>query len=112
MSDLGLEVGRQVDDVDSVEGAFLRADTTTDTQALRDEGDLGFGRDFDAQLACTDYGARLLAFLPAFLPSVSARARSGGVSHSPSACTVITNILTLAMPKFCAEGQRGVPCPS
>jgi hypothetical protein len=67
VGDLGLEVGGQVDDVDGVEGAFLRADTATDTQALRDEGDLGLGGDFDAQLARTDYGTRLLAFLPAFL---------------------------------------------
>ena len=102
MGDLGLEVGGQVDDVDGVEGAFLRADTATDTQALRDEGDLGVGGDFDAQLARADYGTRLLAFLPAFLPSVSARTGSGGFSHSPSACTVMTNILTLAMPNFCA----------
>lgn len=51
MSDLSLEVCGQVDDVDGVEGAFLRTDTATDTQALRDEGDLGIGGDFDTELA-------------------------------------------------------------
>jgi len=46
--DLCLKVGRQVDDVDGIKGTLLRADTTTDTQALGDEGDLAVGRDFDA----------------------------------------------------------------
>ncbi len=67
MGDLGLEVGGQVDDVDGVEGTFLGADTATDTQALRNEGDLGGRVDFDAQLARADDGTRLFAFLPAFL---------------------------------------------
>jgi hypothetical protein len=47
MADLGLEVRGQVDDVDGVEGAFLRADTASDTEALGDEGDLGGGVDLD-----------------------------------------------------------------
>jgi hypothetical protein len=67
MGDLGLEIGGQVDDVDGVEGAFFRADTTTNAEALRDEGDLGRVGDFDAQLARADHGTRLLAFLPTFL---------------------------------------------
>ena len=67
MGDLGLEIRGQVDDVDGVEWAFLRADTATDTQALRDEGDLGAGIDFYAQLARADNGAGLLALLSAFL---------------------------------------------
>jgi hypothetical protein len=75
VGDLGLEVGGQVDDVDGVEGAFLGADTASDTQALRDEGDLGLGRDFDAQLARADDGTRLLAFLPAFLRLALSRRR-------------------------------------
>lgn len=79
MGDLGLEVGGQVDDVDGVEGAFFRADTATDTQALRDEGDLGVGGDFDTQLACADDGTRLLAFLSAFLLRFSARTKSWGL---------------------------------
>jgi hypothetical protein len=76
--DLGLEVRGQIDDVDGVEGAFLRADTTTDTQALRDEGDLGGRVDFDAQLAGAHDGARLLAFLSAFLGRVSRGRRGRG----------------------------------
>ena len=48
MGDLGLEVGGQVDDVDGVEGALLRADTASYAQAFGDEGDLGAGVDFDA----------------------------------------------------------------
>jgi hypothetical protein len=67
MCDLGLEVGGQVDDVDGVEGAFFRADTASDAEALRYEGDLGRVGHFDAQLARADNGTRLLAFLSAFL---------------------------------------------
>lgn len=67
MGDLGLEVGGQIDDVDGVKGAFLRADTATDTEALGDEGDFGRVGDFDAQLARADNGTRLFAFLTAFL---------------------------------------------
>lgn len=67
MGDLGLEVRRQVDDVDSVEGTFLWADTASDAQPLRDEGNLGVGGDFDAQLACADDRASLFALLATFL---------------------------------------------
>ena len=70
MGDLGLEVRGQVNDVDGVEGAFLRADTTSDTQSLGDEGDLGGPVDFDAQLSCPYDRAGLLAFLSAFLVCV------------------------------------------
>lgn len=54
VGDLGLEVGGQVDDVDGVERAFLGANTTTNAEALGDEGNFGLGRDLDAQLAGTD----------------------------------------------------------
>jgi hypothetical protein len=67
MRDLGLEVGGQVDDVDGVEGAFLRADTATDAETLGDEGDFGCVVDFDTQLARADNWTRLLTFLSAFL---------------------------------------------
>ena len=67
MGDLCLEVGRQVDDVDSAERTFLRADTATDTEALGDEGDLGLGCHFDTKLACADHRARLFALLTTFL---------------------------------------------
>ena len=67
VGDLGFQVGRQVDDVDGTERTFLGTDTATDTQALGDEGDLGFRRHFDTQLTRTDDGARLLTFLATFL---------------------------------------------
>ena len=91
VGDLGLEVGGQVDDVDGVEGAFLGADTATNTQALGDEGDLGGRVDFNAELARADHGARLLALLPAFLRPVSARTGNERDLCSPSVCTVVTN---------------------
>jgi hypothetical protein len=40
VGDLALQVGRQVDDMDRAERTFLRTDTTTDTEALRDESNL------------------------------------------------------------------------
>jgi hypothetical protein len=75
MGDLSLEVGGQVDDVDGVEGAFLRADTASDAEALRDEGDFGGRVDFDAQFARADDWARLFAFLSAFLGLALSRRR-------------------------------------
>lgn len=67
VGDLALEVGGQVDDLDGVEGALLRADTASDAQALTDEGDLAVGVDFDTELAGLDDGAGLLALLATFL---------------------------------------------
>ena len=67
MGDLGLQVGRQVDDMNRTEGTFLRTDTATDTEALGDEGDLRFGGDLDTKLTRTDDGASLLTFLATFL---------------------------------------------
>ena len=67
VGDLGLEVGGQVDDGDGIKRALLGADTAADTQGLGDVGDARLGRDLDAQLATLDDGARLLAFLAAFL---------------------------------------------
>lgn len=67
MGDLSLEVRGQVDDVDSIERTLLGADTASYAQALGNEGDLGVGRDFDAQLAGADDGAGLFAFLSTFL---------------------------------------------
>ena len=63
MGDLRLEVGGQVNDVDGVEGAFLGADAAANAQAFGDEGDFAVGGDFDAEFACADDGAGLLAFL-------------------------------------------------
>lgn len=47
MSDLGLEVGRQIDDVDGTEWTFLRADTAADTQTFRYESNLRIWGNFD-----------------------------------------------------------------
>lgn len=63
MGDLALEVGGQVDDGDGVEGAFLRADTATNTQRLGDEGEAGFGGDFNAKLSTANHRAGFLTFL-------------------------------------------------
>jgi hypothetical protein len=49
---LAFKVRRDLDDVDRIKGAFLDADTATDTQLLRDEGKLGLLTDLDAHLAC------------------------------------------------------------
>lgn len=75
---MSLEVGRQVDDVDSVEWALLRADTTANAEPFRDEGNLGLGSHFDAKLACPDDRTRLFTFLPAFL----VRSQDGGMEEA------------------------------
>ena len=67
VGNLALEVGRQVDNGDGAEGAFLWADTASDAEALGDEGEFRIWGDFDAELAATDDGAGFLAFLTAFL---------------------------------------------
>lgn len=38
---------REVDDIDGFEGAFLHADTATNTEDFGDEGDFGGDFDFD-----------------------------------------------------------------
>ena len=53
------------------EWALLGADTTTNAQALGDESDLRSGIDFNAELACADHGASLLALLTTFLELIS-----------------------------------------
>jgi hypothetical protein len=71
VGDLGLEVGGQVDNVNGTEGALLGTDTTTNTQSLGDEGDLGGRVDLNAKLSCADHGTRLLALLTTFLQLIS-----------------------------------------
>jgi hypothetical protein len=71
MGNLGLEVGRQVDNMDCTEWALLGTDTATDAQSLRDESNFRFGGDFDTELAGSDNRARFLAFLTAFLRTIS-----------------------------------------
>ena len=67
MGDLGLEVGRQIDNVDGFEWAFFRADTTTNAETLGDEGDSRVRGNFDTEFTGSYDGAGLLAFLSAFL---------------------------------------------
>lgn len=47
VSDLALEVRRQIDDGDGAERALLRADTTPNAEGLGDEGKSGFRSHFD-----------------------------------------------------------------
>lgn len=67
MSNLGLKVGGQVDDVNCTEWAFLWANATTDAKALRNEGDLRFGGDFNAKFARAYNGTASFALLATFL---------------------------------------------
>ena len=53
---LALEVLRQVDDHDGVEGALLDADAAADAELLGDPGELGGGRDLDAEFSCGGKG--------------------------------------------------------
>lgn len=97
MRDLALEVRRQVDDGNRIEGAFLGADTTTNAETLRDEGDSRIRGHLDAQLPASYDRAGFLAFLSAFLDG----ARSVSmfiptniyavfvVSGAPLACTIV-----------------------
>lgn len=71
VGDLGLEIRRQVDDRDCIEGAFLRADTASDAETLGDEGDSRIGGDLDAELSAAHDGAGLLALLTTFLSRMS-----------------------------------------
>ena len=98
VGDLALKVGGQVDDIDRIEGAALRADTTTDTELLGDEGQLGIGLDLDTELSATDDGARLLALLTTFsrttlkggvrkcLADGGAQLDADGDDHTPCRC--------------------------
>ena len=89
VGDLGLQVGGQVDDVDSTERTLLGANTTTDTQALGDKGDLGVGSHFDTEFTRPHDGARLLALLTTFLHlSVPLHTLHDVTASIPSVCTV------------------------
>jgi hypothetical protein len=67
VGDLSLEVRGQVDNVDGIKRALLGANTASNAQALRDEGNLGGRVYLDAQLACAHDGTGLFAFLTTFL---------------------------------------------
>lgn len=51
VGNLGLEVGGQVDDGNGIEGALLGTDTTTDAEALRNEGYFRVWADFNAEFS-------------------------------------------------------------
>lgn len=57
MCNVGFEVRWQVDNVYRSEWALLRADTTPNTQSLRDKRDLGIGSDFYAEPSATHHRA-------------------------------------------------------
>lgn len=63
VGNLAFEVGGKVDDGNGIEWALLGADTATNTERLGDEGEAGFGRNFNAELATSDDWAGFLAFL-------------------------------------------------
>ena len=67
MGDLRLQVGRQIDDIDRREWAFLDANTAAYAQVFGDEGNLGVWGDFYTQLSSSNHWAGLSAFLSAFL---------------------------------------------
>lgn len=71
VGDLSLQVGRQVDDMDSAERTFLGTDTATNAEAFRNESYLGLGAHFNTELSGTDDGAGLLALLATFLQTIS-----------------------------------------
>lgn len=101
MGDLGIQVCRQVDDMNGTERAFLRADTAANAEALRDEGDLGIRRDLDAELPGSNDGARLFAFLATFLlQSVYSLLRLPRTVDAPWVCTAHREWSELALGKL------------
>lgn len=103
---LGIQVGRQVDDMDGTERAFFRADTATNAEALGDEGDFGIRRDFDAELPGSNDRARLFAFLSAFLHrSVYSLLLSPHIVDAPWVCTAHLEWSVLALGNF--KATRG-----
>jgi hypothetical protein len=71
MGDLALEVRGQVDDGNGAERTFLGANTASNAETLRDEGQTGLRCHFDTELAASYDGAGFLAFLTTFLDLVS-----------------------------------------
>jgi hypothetical protein len=75
MRNLGLQICRQIDDLDRGEGTFLNTYSASDTETFRDKCDLGGRFDFDAEAAAAHNGAGLLAFLSAYYLLVGIRLR-------------------------------------
>lgn len=67
VGDLCVQIGGQVDDGNGVEWAFLRTDTTSNTETLGDEGELGVGSNFDTKFSTADNRTRSFALLSALL---------------------------------------------
>ena len=67
VGDLSFQICWQVDDIDGSEWAFLRADSASDAQPLRNKSDFRIWRNLDAKFPSPNNRARLLAFLTAFL---------------------------------------------
>lgn len=88
--DLGLEVGRQIDDMDRAERTFFRTDTTSNTETLGDKRNLRFGSDLDAELASADNWTGLLTLLTTFLSGVISKRSMVYLVRSrlPLACTI------------------------
>jgi len=61
------QLGREVDDSDSVKRAFFNTDSAANTEVFRDSGDLGGFVDLDAEFADAIDRAVFLAFLTAFV---------------------------------------------
>lgn len=54
VSDLSLEIGRQIDNVNGAERTFLGADTTADAEAFGYKGDLGLWGNLNTELASSN----------------------------------------------------------
>lgn len=110
MRNLGLEIRGQIDNVDGIKGALLGANTASDAETFGDEGDLGLGGDFDAQLSRAHDGAGLFALLPAFLHTCQRREKGNGFAgvRLPWACTVRAHRLGLARGIFSRRRGSGV----
>ena len=67
MSNMGLKIRGQIDNVDGSEWAFLRADTASNAEGFRDECNLGFRSDFNAQATTSNDRTGFLALLSTFL---------------------------------------------
>ncbi len=76
-----VQVARQVDDVNGLEGTLLDADAAADAELLADEGDLGVGRHLDAQLAHAHHRTRLFALLATLLGLAAIVAHDGYASQ-------------------------------
>ena len=90
MGDLGLEIGRQVDNIDGAERTFFGTDAASDTKAFGYESNFRLRCDLDAEPAGSDDGTRLFAFLATFLGALSVLPLTiqCGIVVIPSACTV------------------------